>query len=158
MRSVSVSEMSGLSSGCQRSLHLIRDSSLCFVSLALPDSARLVKCSSKQIPAEHWGGGGGDMTRSDQDIAAARLPFFASENKPSGALISIRRPCRHKSHKNPNDFIHLNTALEPNKSSAAESLQSRRLWPRTFRMGATQGRELHCSSYRDALTLPVSPE
>lgn len=152
MRSVSVSEMSGLSSRCQWSLHLIRDSSLCFVSLALPDSARLVKCSSKQIPAEH---SGGHMTRSNQDIATARLPFFASENKPSGALISVRRPCRHKSHKNPSNFIHLDTELEPNKSSAAES---RCLWPRTFCMGAPQGRELHHSSYRDTLTLPLSPE
>lgn len=129
MRSVSVSEMSRLSSRCRWGFHVIWDGSLCFVSFALPDSAQLVKCSSKQITAEH---SGGHMTRSDQDTATARLPFSASENKPSGsiflggknakdALISIRRPCRHKSHKNPNDFIHLETEQEPNKSSAAVS-------------------------------------
>lgn len=107
------------------------------------------------------------MTRSDQDITTARLSFFASENKSSGskflvgrnakgALISIRRPCRHKSHKIPNGLIHLDTELEPNKSSGAESLQSRRLWPVHFAW------ELHrvgsFTRYRDRLTLPLNPE
>lgn len=82
MRSVSVSEMSGLSSGCQRSLHLIRDSSLCFVSLALPDSARLVKCSSKQIPAEHWGGGGGTWQEVTRTLQLQGCPSLLRRTSP----------------------------------------------------------------------------
>lgn len=130
MSSVSVSEMSRRSSRCRRSFHVI-----CF--------ARFSKIGKVFFQTDYRRAFWGHMTRSAQDTATTRLPFSASENKPSdsiflvgrnakGALISIRRPCRHKSHKNPNDFIHLDTELEP-----AEFLLSRRLWPRTFRMGAS---------------------